>query len=105
MAEVLHPEPEWPKTPGEALEQQRWLAALLPPELPLGPVSLVGGLDVSYSRRLGRVFAALVVAHAIFLLAPPHLRLVSFHHLHRALAQPIRLQFVLFPAVRALLDF
>lgn len=62
MAKLLHPGIEWPKTPTEALEQQRELVALLPPERPLGPVSLVGGLDVSYSRRLGRVFAALTTA-------------------------------------------
>jgi len=53
---------EWPKTPAEALAQQKKLVKLLPPERPLGPVALVGGLDVSYSRRLGRVFAALTVA-------------------------------------------
>ncbi|HUT97934.1 MAG TPA: endonuclease V [bacterium] len=62
MAELLHPEIRWPKTPAEALEQQRRLVKLLPPERPLGPVALVGGLDVSYSRRLGRVFAVLTVA-------------------------------------------
>jgi len=62
VAKLLHPGIEWPKTPAEALEQQRGLVSLLPPERPLGPVALVGGLDVSYSRRLGRVFAALTVA-------------------------------------------
>jgi deoxyribonuclease V len=62
VAELFHPGIEWPKTPAGALEQQRTLVELLPPERPLGPVALVGGLDVSYSRRLGRVFAALTVA-------------------------------------------
>jgi len=62
LAELFHPGIEWPKTPAEALEQQRRLAGMLPPERPLGPVELVGGLDVSFSRRLGRVFAALTVA-------------------------------------------
>lgn len=52
----------WPHEVKAALEQQRQLVGELPPEeRPLGPVELIGGLDVSYSRRLGRVFAVLVV--------------------------------------------
>jgi deoxyribonuclease V len=62
MAELRVSGIGWPKAPAEALRQQRELVTLLPPERPLGPVLLVGGLDVSYSRRLGRVFAALTVA-------------------------------------------
>ncbi len=64
MAKLLHPEIGWPKTPTDALSQQRRLVELLPPERPLGGIGLVGGLDVSYSRRLKRVFAALVVLRA-----------------------------------------
>jgi deoxyribonuclease V len=64
LALLLHPEIGWPKTPAGALAQQRRLVGLLPPERPLGRAALVGGLDVSYSRRLGRVFAALVLLRA-----------------------------------------
>jgi len=51
----------WPRDIGEARRQQKELARSLPPDEPLGDYATVGGLDVSYSKGLGLVFACLVV--------------------------------------------
>ncbi len=51
----------WPREVAVARRQQAELVASLPPDEPLAGYGAVGGLDVSYSKRLRRVFACLVV--------------------------------------------
>lgn len=52
---------EWPVEVVAAREQQLRLLDELPAASPLGSRELVGGLDVGFSRSLGRVFAVITV--------------------------------------------